>query len=114
MTDKITHPTDADDGKAEKNSTTSADGTRDDGGELLRQLGELRRELECMRGELDAARAEGHGKASQDAYAIAGRSAGSLSGAADSLFSPAEVRAMSRAEVRANLDRIRESMRHWS
>ena len=56
MTDKITHPTDADDGKAEKNSTTSADGTRDDGGELLRQLGELRRELECMRGARRGAR----------------------------------------------------------
>ena len=54
MTDKITQPADAADGKAENNATTSADGARDDGGELLRQLGELRRELECMR---DAPRA---------------------------------------------------------
>ena len=111
MTDKITQPADTADGKAENNATTSADGARDD---LLRQLGELRRELECMRGELGAARAAGPGEARRDAAAVAGRSAGSLTGAADSLFSPAEVRAMSRAEVRANLDRIRESMRHWS
>ncbi len=114
MTDKITHPTDAADGKAENNATTSAAGARDDGGELLRQLGELRHELECMRDELGAASAAGPGEARRDAAAVAGRSAGSLTGAADSLFSPAEVRAMSRAEVRANLDRIRESMRHWN
>ena len=114
MTDKITQPADTADGKAENNATTSADGARDDGGKLLRQLGELRRELECMRGELGAARAAGPGEARRDAAAVAGRSAGSLTGAADSLFSPAEVRAMSRAEVRANLDRIRESMRHWN
>lgn len=114
MTDKITQTADAADGKAENNATTSADGARDDGGELLRQLGELRRELECMRGELGAARTAIPGEARRDAAAVAGRSAGSLTGAADSLFSPAEVRAMSRAEVRANLDRIRESMRHWN
>ena len=96
MTDKITQPADAADGKAENNATTSADGARDDGGEL------------------GAARAAGPGEARRDAAAVAGRSAGSLTGAADSLFSPAEVRAMSRAEVRANLDRIRESMRHWN
>ena len=33
MTDKITQPADAADGKAENNATTSADGARDDGGE---------------------------------------------------------------------------------
>lgn len=66
MTDKITQPADTADGKAENNATTSADGARDDGGELLRQLGELRRELECMRGELGAARAAGPGEARRE------------------------------------------------
>ncbi len=33
--------------------------------------------------------------------------------AADSLYTPAEVKRMSEAEVRRNYDRIRESMKHW-
>ena len=53
-------------------------------------------------------------RAAEDRASAAELSAGRLRGAADSLYSPSEVRAMSRREVRANLDRIRESMRHWN
>ena len=41
------------------------------------------------------------------------QSPGGLSGAGDGYFSPAQVRAMSRREVRENYDRIFASMRHW-
>ena len=66
-------------------------------------------ELEKMRGELAEVRG-----ARRHAVNASEFSTGSFRGASDSLFSPAEVRAMSRAEVRENLERIRESMRHWS
>lgn len=73
--------------------------------ELLRELGTLRAELTSMRDELSAARG---------AIANVPPTPGALSGAPTTLLSPGEVRAMSRGEVRANLDRIRESMRHWT
>ena len=78
-------------------------------GELLRRFGELKGELEKMRGELAEVRGARRPVANPSEF-----STGSFRGASDSLFSPAEVRAMSRAEVRENLERIRESMRHWS
>ena len=82
-------------------------------GALLRELGELRQELESMRREL-AETNSARQRAVADRASAAELSAGRLRGAADSLYSPSEVRAMSRREVRANLDRIRESMRHWN
>lgn len=78
---------------------------------LLRSLSELREELARMRDELGTVRTASEASRAPRAPVP---SAGDLTGADDSLFSPSEVRAMSRAEVRANLDRIRESMRHWS
>ena len=42
------------------------------------------------------------------------RSAGALGRAETDLFSPEEVRAMSAAEVRANLEKIRRSMQSWT
>ncbi len=78
---------------------------------LLRSLSELREELARMRDELGTVRTASEASRAPRAPVP---SAGGLTGADDSLFSPSEVRAMSRAEVRANLDRIRESMRHWS
>lgn len=40
-------------------------------------------------------------------------SSGRISGAEDSLYSPAEVRAMPPAEVRKNIEKIRRSMKSW-
>lgn len=80
---------------------------------LLRELGELRQELESMRRELAETNSDRQ-RAAEDRASAAELSSGRLRGAEDSLYSPAEVRAMSRGEVRANLDRIRESMRHWN
>ena len=85
----------------------------EESGALLRELGELRQELESMRREL-AETNSARQRAVADRASAAELSAGRLRGAADSLYSPSEVRAMSRREVRANLDRIRESMRHWN
>ena len=85
----------------------------EESGALLRELGELRQELESMRREL-AETNSARQRAAEDRASAAELSSGRLRGAADSLYSPAEVRAMSRGEVRANLDRIRESMRHWN
>ncbi len=82
-------------------------------GALLRELGELRQELESMRRELAETNSDRQ-RAAEDRASAAELSSGRLRGAEDSLYSPAEVRAMSRGEVRANLDRIRESMRHWN
>ena len=63
--------------------------------------------LEMRRREVDADRAA-------DAERIAReKSAGGLRGADSSLFSPDEVRAMSRDEVRSNFGRILESMKSW-
>lgn len=76
---------------------------------------ELKGELEALRGELEKLHAElaGMGKAASriDAPPVTAGKVGG--GGGELLFSPAEVRAMSRAEVRDNLDRIRESMRNW-
>lgn len=80
---------------------------------LLRELGELRQELESMRRELAETNSDRQ-RAVDGRASAAELSSGRLRGAEDSLYSPAEVRAMSRGEVRANLDRIRESMRHWN
>lgn len=94
------------------NTAPAPDEEKDEGSALLRQLGELRHELEDMRRELASAKLpdKDTGKPLPNAAEL---SAGRLRGAGDSLYSPAEVRAMSRAEVRANLERIQESMRHW-
>ena len=73
----------------------------------------MRQELESMRREL-AETNSARQRAVADRASAAELSSGRLRGAEDSLYSPAEVRAMSRGEVRANLDRIRESMRHWN
>lgn len=43
----------------------------------------------------------------------AAQSSGVICGGDARYFSPAEVRAMSRGEIRQNYDRIFESMRHW-
>lgn len=75
--------------------------------ELVRELGTLRAELTLMRDELMAARLALDEPPARP-------TPGSLDGAPAGLYSPGEVRAMSRGEVRANLERIRESMRHWS
>lgn len=97
------------DGMQKPSGEVSDEKTPAESGELLRRLGELRGELEKMRGELAEVRS-----ARRPAVDASEFSTGSFRGASDSLFSPAEVRAMSRAEVRENLERIRESMRHWS
>lgn len=81
-----------------------------EGAVLLRRISELKDELEHMRAELGTAYAVRPERTPRPPVP----SAGDLTGADDSLFSPAEVRAMSRSEVRANLGRIRESMRHWN
>ncbi len=88
------------------------DEEKDESRALLHQLGELRHELEDMRREFASVKLPDKevGKPLPNAAEL---SAGRLNGAGDSLYSPAEVRAMSRAEVRANLERIQESMRHW-
>ncbi len=49
----------------------------------------------------------------QAAERMAQSAAGLPGDAAGGYFSPSQVRAMSRAEVRDNYDRVLESMRHW-
>ena len=63
--------------------------------------------LEMRRREVDAARAAEAERLARE------NSAGGLRGADSSLFSPDEVRAMSRDEVRNNFGRILESMKNW-
>ncbi len=87
--------------------TENDDKRADDAAELARELGALRTELTLMQDELMAVR---HTSDSVPARPTPG----ALDGAPAGLLSPGEVRAMSRGEVRANLERIRESMRHWS
>ncbi len=77
--------------------------------ELKTELGALRTELEKLRAELEAT---GRAAAVRHTDSVPA-TAGKVGGGSATLFSPAEVRAMSRSEVRDNLDRIRESMRHW-
>lgn len=77
--------------------------------ELKTELGALRAELEKLRTELEVTGRSAVARNTEAPPAVAGK----VGGGSATLFSPAEVRAMSRAEVRDNLDRIRESMRHW-
>ena len=53
------------------------------------------------------------GRATESNATNRARSAGSVNNAESSEFSPAEVRAMSSAEVRANLPKIMRSMQKW-
>lgn len=63
--------------------------------------------LEMRRREVRAKRAEAARRAAADT------SAGKISTVDDGLFTPDEVRGMTRREVRENYGRIMESMRHW-
>jgi hypothetical protein len=63
--------------------------------------------LEMRRREVRAKRAEAARRSAEKS------SAGRISTVDDGLFTPDEVRGMSRREVRENYGRIMESMRHW-
>ena len=63
--------------------------------------------LEMRRREVRAKRAEAARKTAEKS------SVGRISTVDDGLFTPDEVRGMSRREVRENYGRIMESMRHW-